>query len=72
MTAQAFFYNAIFFTYALVLTKFYDIPRRSAGTCCRSRLAISSVRCCWGGYSTRSGRKPMITATYVSPVCCWR
>jgi MFS family permease len=26
MTAQAFFYNAIFFTYALVLTEFYHIP----------------------------------------------
>ena len=25
MTAQAFFYNAIFFTYALVLTDFYGI-----------------------------------------------
>jgi MFS family permease len=26
MAAQAFFYNAIFFTYALVLTDFYDVP----------------------------------------------
>lgn len=26
MTAQAFFYNAIFFTYALVLTDFYKVP----------------------------------------------
>lgn len=26
MTAQAFFYNAIFFTYALVLTDFYNVP----------------------------------------------
>lgn len=26
MTAQAFFYNAIFFTYALVLTDFYQVP----------------------------------------------
>ena len=26
MTAQAFFYNAIFFTYALVLTDFYGVP----------------------------------------------
>jgi len=24
MAAQAFFYNAIFFTYALILTDFYD------------------------------------------------
>ena len=28
MAAQAFFYNAIFFTYALVLTKFYGVGRR--------------------------------------------
>ena len=26
MVSQAFFYNAIFFTYALVLTRFYGVP----------------------------------------------
>ncbi|MCZ7171468.1 hypothetical protein NK326_24065, partial [Salmonella enterica] len=26
MISQAFFYNAIFFTYALVLTRFYAVP----------------------------------------------
>jgi len=26
MVAQAFFYNAIFFTYALVLSRFYGVP----------------------------------------------
>src|SRR2546426_5163958 len=31
MTAQAFFYNAIFFTYALMLTRFYDIPEERVG-----------------------------------------
>jgi MFS family permease len=31
MAAQAFFYNAIFFTYALVLTNFYSIPQGSVG-----------------------------------------
>lgn len=31
MTAQAFFYNAIFFTYALVLTDFYGIPAMDVG-----------------------------------------
>jgi len=31
MTAQAFLYNAIFFTYALVLTQFYKIPAKSTG-----------------------------------------
>ncbi len=31
MMAQAFFYNAIFFTYALVLTEFYAVPAASVG-----------------------------------------
>ena len=31
MIAQAFAYNGIFFTYALVLTKFYDVPPPSVG-----------------------------------------
>ncbi|WP_260466360.1 MFS transporter [Pseudomonas luteola] len=31
LTAQAFFYNAIFFTYALVLTDFYDVPSENVG-----------------------------------------
>lgn len=31
MTAQAFFYNAIFFTYALVLTDFYGVPATRVG-----------------------------------------
>src|SRR2546429_5858908 len=31
MVAQAFFYNAIFFTYALVLTDFYAIPADRIG-----------------------------------------
>ncbi|CAJ0791919.1 hypothetical protein LMG19083_02218 [Ralstonia psammae] len=32
MAAQAFFYNAIFFTDALVLTDFYDVPATKVGT----------------------------------------
>jgi MFS family permease len=31
LTAQAFFYNAIFFTYALVLTEFYGVPSSHIG-----------------------------------------
>jgi MFS family permease len=31
MAAQAFFYNAIFFTYALVLTDFYGVPSSNVG-----------------------------------------
>jgi MFS family permease len=31
MAAQAFFYNAIFFTYALILTDFYGVPAQNIG-----------------------------------------
>lgn len=31
MATQAFFYNAIFFTYGLVLTRFYDVPAERVG-----------------------------------------
>lgn len=31
LSAQAFFYNAIFFTYALVLTDFYNVPAAQMG-----------------------------------------
>ena len=31
MASQAFFYNAIFFTYALVLTRFYAVPSQDVG-----------------------------------------
>jgi MFS family permease len=31
MAAQAFFYNAIFFTYALILTNFYGLPAGAVG-----------------------------------------
>ena len=55
MVAQAFFYNAIFFTFALVLTDFYGIASdQSAGTSCPSRPAISWARSCSGVSSTRS------------------
>ena len=45
MVSQAFLYNAIFFTYAIVLTNFYNVSSAPwAGTCCRSRRATSSAR----------------------------
>jgi MFS family permease len=31
MVSQAFFYNAIFFTYALILTDFYQVPAQAIG-----------------------------------------
>ena len=69
MSCQAFFYNAVFFTYALVLTQVLRHPgaRRSAGSCCPSRSATWPGRCCSGRFFDTIGRKPMITGTYGSP-----
>ncbi len=65
MAAQAFIYNAIFFTYALVLTRFYGIEADKVGsTSCRSRSAISWGRWCSARCSISVGRKTMIFATY--------
>ena len=59
MAAQAFFYNAIFFTYALILTDFYAIAGadRSAGTSCRSPPATCSGRSCSAACSTPSAAR---------------
>ncbi len=59
MAAQAFFYNAIFFTYALILSDFYGTPAgsRSAGTSCRSPPATCSARSCSAACSTRSAAR---------------
>jgi hypothetical protein len=56
MAAQAFFYNAIFFTYALVLTKFYGVSAGDVGwyISCPSPPAISSDLSCWAGSSTHT------------------
>jgi MFS family permease len=56
MASQAFLYNAIFFTYALVLQTFYGVPAAEvAGISSPSRWGISSGRCCSANCSTRSG-----------------
>ena len=66
MVTQSFLYNAIFFTYALVLTNFYDIarPSTSATTSSRSRSATCSARCCSGQLFDTIGRRKMIFVTY--------
>jgi MFS family permease len=65
MAAQAFFYNAIFFTYALVLTRFYGIPPGRVGKYVFT-FAIGNFAgpLLLGWLFDRWGRKPMITATY--------
>jgi len=65
MTAQAFFYNAIFFTFALVLTDFYGIEASQVGWYILpfaagnffGPLVLGRLFDTWG-------RRPMITLTY--------
>ncbi|HYZ40715.1 MAG TPA: MFS transporter [Stellaceae bacterium] len=65
MGSQAFFYNAIFFTYALVLTQFYGVPSGSIGWYI---LPFALGNFCGplllGPLFDRIGRKPMIASTY--------
>jgi MFS family permease len=65
MASQAFFYNAIFFTYALVLTRFYAVPAESIGTYILP-FALGNVcgPLLLGRLFDTIGRKTMITVTY--------
>lgn len=65
MASQAFFYNAIFFTYALVLTKFYGVPVHDVGWYILP-FALANVAgpLILGPLFDRIGRKPMIAFTY--------
>jgi MFS family permease len=65
MTAQAFFYNAVFFTYALVLVDFYKIPAEQTGWYMLA-LALGNFAgpLLLGRLFDTVGRKPMIVMTY--------
>ena len=65
MAAQAFFYNAIFFSYALVLTRFYSIPAAAIGWYILP-FALGNFMgpLLLGPLFDSIGRKPMIAATY--------
>jgi MFS family permease len=67
MTAQAFFYNAIFFTYALVLTDFYHVRADHVGWYLLP-FAISNFcgPLLLGRAFDTIGRRPMIAFTYVA------
>lgn len=66
MGAQAFFYNAIFFTYALVLTDFYGIPSGDVGLYILPFAAGNFLGpLLLGRLFDTVGRKPMIAATYI-------
>ena len=65
MTAQAFFYNAIFFTYALVLTDFYGIRADDVGWYLLPFAAGNFLGpLLLGRLFDTIGRRPMIAATY--------
>jgi MFS family permease len=65
MGTQAFFYNAIFFSYALVLTRFFNVPAPSIGWYI---LPFAIGNCLGplllGPLFDSIGRKPMIAFTY--------
>jgi MFS family permease len=66
MTAQAFFYNAIFFTYALVLTTFYGIPSEHVGWYILPFAAGNVLGpIVLGRLFDTLGRRPMIAFTYL-------
>jgi MFS family permease len=65
MISQAFFYNAIFFTYALVLTRFYGVPDAKVGLYIFP-FAIGNFLgpLVLGPLFDRIGRRKMIAITY--------
>lgn len=65
MATQAFCYNAIFFTYALILTKFYEVPAASIGWFILPFAAGNFLGpLLLGHFFDSVGRKPMIALTY--------
>jgi MFS family permease len=66
MLTQAFFYNAIFFTYGLVLMRFYNVPANDVGGYLLP-FALGNVLgpLLLGHLFDTVGRKPMISATYI-------
>ena len=71
MAAQAFFYNAIFFTYALILSNFYGIAPHTIGWYLLP-FAIGNFMgpLLLGRFFDSWGRKPMIILTYVLSAVC--
>jgi MFS family permease len=65
MTAQAFCYNAIFFTYALVLGRFYDVKPEAVGLYLLP-FAVSNFLgpLVLGRFFDTWGRRPMIAVAY--------
>ena len=67
MGSQAFFYNAIFFTYALVLTDFYGIAADRIGLFILPFAAGNFLGpVILGPFFDTIGRRPMISGTYLA------
>ncbi len=65
MIAQAFFYNSIFFTYSLVLTRFFATPPERVGVFLLPFAAGNFLGpLVLGRLFDSIGRRPMIVATY--------
>jgi MFS family permease len=65
-TGQAFLYNAVFFTYALVLTRFYGVPSGRVGLYILPFAAGNFLGpLVLGRWFDTLGRKPMIAGTYL-------
>lgn len=66
MITQSFLYNAIFFTYTLVLVKFYDVPAATAPVFLIA-FAIGNLAgpLILGRFFDTLGRKKMISGTYI-------
>jgi MFS family permease len=65
ITSQAFLYNAIFFTYALVLREFYAVPASETGWYLMPFAIANFLGPLVLGHAFDSiGRRPMIVATY--------
>jgi MFS family permease len=65
MASQAFFYNAIFFTYALMLTDFYAVPADHVGWYILPFAAGNFLGpVILGRFFDTWGRRPMLTITY--------
>ncbi len=65
ITSQAFLYNAIFFTYALVLREFYAVPAADTGWYLMPFAVANFLGPLLLGHAFDSvGRRPMIAGTY--------
>ena len=73
IASQAFLYNAIFFTYALVLTRFYEVPPAETGLYLLPfALGNFAGPLLLGRWFDRFGRRTMIAGTYaISAILLW-